>query len=228
MHVQHSLNYTPLKLNIIQKHDDKNIKSNYMPLKLNIIQQHNDKNIKSNYTPLELNIIHPQLNNSTYVSNIVNQSQPSDHSCYILKSSFLNKIYIGYTINFSRRIRQHNGELTGGAKKTKKGRPWYPICLIRGFFDASAALRFEFRLQHPINSNRKKRQYKTRKYANKQIQHTSKDIVILTLQNLVNIINNGDGSIEKDNKMPWPNLNILWYDTNYSIHHPKVVNEYVG
>ena len=67
----------------------------------------------------------------------------SDHMCYILKSSISNRIYVGYTINFSRRLRQHNGEIVGGAKKTRNGRPWYPICIIRGFYEASSAFEFD-------------------------------------------------------------------------------------
>src|SRR5437868_4503905 len=44
--------------------------------------------------------------------------------CYIIKSINTPYVYIGYTIDFSRRIRQHNRELKGGAKKTGK---YYPF-----------------------------------------------------------------------------------------------------
>jgi predicted GIY-YIG superfamily endonuclease len=78
-------------------------------------------------------------------------SSISDHSCYILISEITGKLYIGYTINFNKRIRQHNGEIKGGAKRTSKGRPWVPICIIKGFYDNSSALRFEYRLQKTRN-----------------------------------------------------------------------------
>ena len=134
---------------------------------------------------------------------------PSDHSCYILRSTVSNRAYVGYTIDFPHRIRQHNGEIKGGAKRTQKWRPWTPICIIRGFYDASSALRFEYRLQHPG----------TRRKA-------GVDAVMFTLQALTRVINVGDGSIAKDNKMAWPPLQITWCLPGYSITHPRIVNLY--
>ena len=43
---------------------------------------------------------------------------------YLIKSSTNNKYYCGVTTNMSRRLRQHNGEICGGAKATRSGRPW--------------------------------------------------------------------------------------------------------
>lgn len=134
----------------------------------------------------------------------------ADHMCYILRSAITDRTYIGYTVNFPRRIRQHNGEIVGGAKRTRKGRPWIPVCLIKGFFESSSALRFEYRLQHP-------HQRKKVKQAN----------VAFTLETLAYVIHNGDGSIEKGNKMPWPYLTITWVEPNhYNIDHPNVTNIY--
>lgn len=144
--------------------------------------------------------------------NVIRQVQPmvvSDHLCYILRSTVSNRTYIGYTVDFSHRIRQHNGEIVGGAKKTQKWRPWQPVCLIRGFYDSSAALRFEYRLQHPG----KKRK-------------SGEDAVTFTLQNLIKLIQNGDGSIAKNNKMAWPHLHITWYDPRYSLQLPGISNYY--
>ena len=135
---------------------------------------------------------------------------PSDHTCYILRSTVANRIYIGYTVNFPRRIRQHNGEIVGGAKRTRKWRPWVPVCIIKGFYESSSALRFEYRLQHPHKRKR-----------------AGQDFVSFTLRSLDYIINNGDGSRKNNNKMPWPHLFITWCNRpEYSIHHPNVTNLY--
>ncbi|CAH9091390.1 unnamed protein product [Cuscuta europaea] len=47
------------------------------------------------------------------------------------------KTYVGVTTNFTRRLKQHNGELKGGAKASRAGRPWVCACLIQGFKDRS-------------------------------------------------------------------------------------------
>jgi len=35
------------------------------------------------------------------------------------------------------RLRQHNGELKGGAKAASAGRPWHLACLVEGFANIS-------------------------------------------------------------------------------------------
>ena len=64
---------------------------------------------------------------------------------YILKSDNLS--YIGMTNDFMKRFRQHNGELVGGAKYTKKREFWYPVCIIDGFKDRKSACQCEWRLK---------------------------------------------------------------------------------
>lgn len=68
---------------------------------------------------------------------------------YLLKCE--NLTYIGMTNNFFKRWRQHNGEIKGGAKYTtrkKKGKGWYPICIIDGFTTKKEACQCEWRLKH--------------------------------------------------------------------------------
>ncbi|KAI8545896.1 hypothetical protein RHMOL_Rhmol07G0072600 [Rhododendron molle] len=61
----------------------------------------------------------------------------------ILSTNTPIKTYVGVTTNFSRRLRQHNGELKGGAKASRIGRPWVCACIIQGFMDRSEACAFE-------------------------------------------------------------------------------------
>jgi len=56
--------------------------------------------------------------------------------------------YVGCTNNFTRRLRQHNGEIKGGARCTTRacaaGALWTPIHFAVGFIDKSQALSFEW------------------------------------------------------------------------------------
>jgi predicted GIY-YIG superfamily endonuclease len=73
-----------------------------------------------------------------------------DHHCYVLRSCIKkDKFYIGYSPDPARRLRQHNGEILGGAKRTKKHRPWELVGLITNFASAIEAQQFEWALQNP-------------------------------------------------------------------------------
>lgn len=67
-------------------------------------------------------------------------------SCYCLRTcdGGALRTYIGATPDVDRRLRQHNGELAGGAAATR-GRRWERICHVAGFPDHRAALQFEWR-----------------------------------------------------------------------------------
>ena len=60
-----------------------------------------------------------------------------------------NATYVGATVNLERRLRQHNGEIKGGAhattSKVKKGKTWKRVCHVSGFPDWTATLQFEWR-----------------------------------------------------------------------------------
>lgn len=64
--------------------------------------------------------------------------------CYMLQSIDGAKTYVGATVDPNRRLRQHNGEIGGGAKATK-GRRWRRRFLIGGFASEVPALQFEWR-----------------------------------------------------------------------------------
>ncbi len=50
---------------------------------------------------------------------------------YVLVSARAGKTYVGVATDVARRARQHNGELAGGARSTRAGRPWQ-VAVIHG------------------------------------------------------------------------------------------------
>lgn len=68
--------------------------------------------------------------------------------CYCLQSVSTNKTYVGVTNNLQRRLRQHNGELKGGAKYTSVGGPWTLAMLVGPFGTYQHALHFEWHWKH--------------------------------------------------------------------------------
>jgi len=64
-------------------------------------------------------------------------------ACYCLCSDE-GRTYVGFTVNLDRRLRQHNQELTGGARATH-GRHWKRICSVVGFPTKQSALQFEWK-----------------------------------------------------------------------------------
>ena len=76
--------------------------------------------------------------------------------------------YAGVSPDPLRRLRQHNGELKGGAKYTTgKGPGWTHVCLVEGFRTKIEAMQFEWAVKHvpPRNAggivNRIKKLYLT-------------------------------------------------------------------
>lgn len=66
---------------------------------------------------------------------------------YVLVSIWSERTYVGVTNDLRRRLDQHNGQLPGGAKSTRAGRPWRLGCTHGPFEDKGEALRIEFRLK---------------------------------------------------------------------------------
>lgn len=78
--------------------------------------------------------------------------------CYLLQNTSVrhrNHTYNGFTVDPKRRLRQHNGEIKGGAKLTTSKDPcWEFAVLITGFCDDINALQCEWRIKKPRNKKR--------------------------------------------------------------------------
>ena len=60
-----------------------------------------------------------------------------------------NYTYAGVSPDPKRRLRQHNGEICGGAKyTTSKGPGWKHLCIISGFQDKIQSMQFEWAVKH--------------------------------------------------------------------------------
>lgn len=62
---------------------------------------------------------------------------------YVLISVTGDRTYVGITRDKGRRLRQHNGELPGGARSTRAGRPWLLGAVSRRLRSQGDALRLE-------------------------------------------------------------------------------------
>jgi putative endonuclease len=88
-----------------------------------------------------------------------------DYVVYLLVNTSNNKTYVGSTNNTTRRIRQHNGELVGGAKYTKLNKDngqWLFYGMIKNLHKRQAL------------SLEKKIQIKSRKLSGKPIERRLK------------------------------------------------------
>ena len=86
------------------------------------------------------------------------EEKPGPRCCYLLKSlGARGSTYIGFTVNPARRVRQHNGEILGGARHTRKHRPWEMVAFVHGFSSKVSALQFEWAWQHPTVRRRTQR-----------------------------------------------------------------------
>jgi predicted GIY-YIG superfamily endonuclease len=78
-------------------------------------------------------------------------------------------------------MRQHNGEITGGAKYTRGGRPWRLVAHITGFKTKTHALQMEWAIKHCTKASTKiKFDLATSKSRNKNInQRVAKLFTVL-------------------------------------------------
>jgi putative endonuclease len=65
---------------------------------------------------------------------------------YVLYSESTALTYTGATTNLHRRMKQHNGELIGGARATFRGRPW-KVLYVEGPMTKVAAHQREYAIK---------------------------------------------------------------------------------
>lgn len=84
-----------------------------------------------------------------YTENIMTsiENGATNYNVYLLECSDTST-YVGATVDLQHRLRQHNGEIKGGARattiKVKQGKQWKRILYITGFPDWKTALQFEW------------------------------------------------------------------------------------
>jgi predicted GIY-YIG superfamily endonuclease len=75
---------------------------------------------------------------------------------YVLTSQAITATYVGISVDVERRLLQHNGEQRGGARSTRRGRPWQ-VCAVSGpMASRGAALQLEHRVKAAPGSERSK------------------------------------------------------------------------
>lgn len=87
--------------------------------------------------------------NHGHKENIVlyHKEMSSESFVYLLECTD-HSTYVGATVDLEHRLRQHNGEIKGGAHattmKVKQGKSWKRLCYIQGFPDWQSTLQFEW------------------------------------------------------------------------------------
>jgi predicted GIY-YIG superfamily endonuclease len=91
-------------------------------------------------------IIYPAM---TQHSTNLNSSAENNNkwTVYILISGDKGRTYVGVCLDMSKRLAQHNGEIVGGAKSTRAGRPWQVYRKIEGIGSRSEAQTLEAQIK---------------------------------------------------------------------------------
>ncbi len=80
--------------------------------------------------------------------------------CYIITNEH-DRTYNGYTVNLNRRLRQHNGEIKGGAKATRGRGPWSFLAVITSdcWDCVSTAMQHEWSIKYPTRRRPRPKEY---------------------------------------------------------------------
>lgn len=81
------------------------------------------------------------------------------HSCYVIMNE-KGQTYNGYTVDFVRRLRQHNSEIRGGARYTSGKGPWkYLFTVESPQFTKNTALSLEWSFKYPTNKRPRPKEF---------------------------------------------------------------------
>ena len=82
----------------------------------------------------------------------------SVHYNYVLQSEDGCRTYNGYTTDFVRRLRQHNGEIQGGARSTWNRGPWRFLAVIvpQTSMTKHEALSLEWHVRYPFGRRKRR------------------------------------------------------------------------
>lgn len=123
---------------------------------------------------------------------------------YVMRSLIAIRNYFGLSYNPVQSIIEHNStpsqQIVSSPDMSKfltKAQPWTPVCFIHGFSNISTATHF-----HHLMMN-----YKSPR---------NRDILDRDIKMIDRIIHNHQ----------WPSIHIDWFDHQYAIVHPQVVNSY--
>lgn len=86
-------------------------------------------------------------------------SKMEEYLCYMITTPGYTHTYVGITHNMKKRLRQHNGEIAGGAKSTSRFQDWEVAFYVTGFEGKNEVLSFEWRMHHPDGKRKKDRNY---------------------------------------------------------------------
>ena len=73
---------------------------------------------------------------------------------YVLASEAIDATYVGISTDVERRLAQHNGEQPGGARSTRRGRPWRVAAVCGPMESRGCALQLEHRIKAKAGADR--------------------------------------------------------------------------
>ena len=73
---------------------------------------------------------------------------------YVLASESIGATYVGVSTDVERRVAQHNGERPGGARSTRRGRPWHLVAVCGPMESRGHALHLEHRIKSKTGAER--------------------------------------------------------------------------